>query len=141
AVPFISPSPTVCDKAWPTRFRERNDMKLKNAFALTILLAGGLFAGAPAALAQQAGDVVSLRSEFKPGQCLPFSPRGYMADCSASDSQKIKLVRVKLDEWQLIVGALCVLPAPSSDPLKLGSCSHRSAKWSFNSNGRIKNRD
>ncbi|MCO5146116.1 MAG: RICIN domain-containing protein [Aquamicrobium sp.] len=113
-------------------------MKLKNAFALTMLLAGGFFASAPAALAQQGGDVVSLRSEFKPGKCLTFSPRGYMADCSASNSQKIRLVRVSTQEWQLRVGALCVLPAPESDPLKLGSCSHRQSSWTVNGNGRIK---
>lgn len=115
-------------------------MKLKNAIALTMLLTGGLLAGAPAARAQQSGDVVSLRSEFKPGQCLTFSPRGHMADCSAVDSQKIKLVRVTLQDWQLQVGALCVLPAPESDPLKLGSCDHRSGKWTFNGNGQIKSR-
>lgn len=113
-------------------------MKLKNALAMTLLLAGGLFAGAPAALAQQTGDVVNLRSVYKPGQCLTFAPRGQMADCSANDRQKIRLVRMTLENWQLMVGELCVLPAPESDPLKLGSCSHRSSSWTLNGNGQIK---
>lgn len=113
-------------------------MKLKNAIAMTILLTGGLFASVSTTLAQQSGEVVNLRSEFRRGECLTMATTGRMADCTTANSQKITLVRAELNAWKLRVGNLCVLPAPASDAVKLGSCSHPASKWSFNSHGQIK---
>jgi len=112
---------------------------LVSRLATALIAVGSFLAAGSAAQAQQSGEVVSLRVESKRGMCLTLASDARMSDCSATERQKITLVRASGGTWNLRMGNRCVRPAGKNDPLVLGSCDGETARWTFNGHGQIKN--